>query len=178
MLREIALKYLQGRRTSPGETVQIGWNVLRITEGTTGLDVESLDFKRMASYTTDLGIAEQVHWAQEETLRLLGVEAEDCTLVQSAVVSRSYVPGSLHAFLERSSAAKGHDSGWYVGMQDDPLSVDDVDSFILASLYELSIHDERLARWWLLPVGYRIFLTGEEPTVTKVAGGASDGLIE
>ncbi len=168
MLREIAFKYLREHQARAGETIQIGWHVLRITDGAEGLDVESLDFLQMASFTTDFRIADLIRLAQEDTLHRQAVEAEDSNLMQSAVVSRSYLPLSPFAFIERSTAANGHDSGWYVGMTEEPLNLEDSDSFVLRSLYELTIHDERLAPWWLMPVGCRILLSGEEPTVTKV----------
>lgn len=172
MLRETALRYLQGRDARSGQTVQIGWNVLRITEGPEGLDVESLDFERMASFTADLRIAEQIQRAQEETLRMGGLEPEACNLMQTALVSRSYTPRSPLAFIERCGVSENNSSGWYVGVVDDPLRIDDPDSFILRSLYELTIQDERLARWWLIPVGYRVFLSGDRLELAKVVRSA------
>jgi hypothetical protein len=115
--------------------------------------VESLDFKGMAKFTQDLSLAEEIYRMQNETLLSNGVEEETCHLRQSAVVSKSYVPGHPHAFMERTESAEGHDSGWYIGVWSDPLPMDSANSFSLRSLYELSMADQRVLPFWLMPVG-------------------------
>ena len=168
MLRESALQYLKTRDAKVGETVQLGWFVFRIIEGQVGIDLESLDFRALASFTSDFRIAEQIHWAQNETLRLLGVDELACTLTDPALVSRSYRPGGENTFIERCSPTSDTDCGWYVGVVDESLDINDADSFVHQSLYELTIRDERFARFWLLPVGYRIYFDGDEPRIEEV----------
>lgn len=51
--------------------------------------------------------------------------------MQTAVVSRSYVPGHARAFIKRDGKAKGNDSGWYVGIFDDPADMNDLQSFVV-----------------------------------------------
>lgn len=174
MLREAALQFLKTRDAKVGETVQLGWFVFRIVDGLTGIDLESLDFRAMASFTSDFQIAEQVHWAQHETLRRLGVDELACTLLDPALVSRSYRPGGQNAYIERCPPTSEADSGWYVGVVDETLDFNTADSFLHQSLYELTIHDERFARFWLLPVGYRIYFDSEEPRIEDVESGPRD----
>jgi len=171
MLRESALNFLKTRETKVGETVQIGWFVFRIVEGQDGIDLESLDFKELASFTSDLQIAEQIHWAQHETLKRLGVEELGCTLRDPALVSRSYTPGGTNAFIERCPPTSESDCGWYVGVVDETLDFNEADSFVHQSLYELTIEDQRLARFWLLPVGYRVYFDSDEPRTERVEQG-------
>ncbi len=56
MLRELALQYLKTLAAKVGETVQLGWFVFRIIDGPNGIDLETLDFKAVASFTTDFQI--------------------------------------------------------------------------------------------------------------------------
>jgi hypothetical protein len=138
--------------------VQLGWFTFRIASDSVPPEIESLDFCAIASFTTDFSAAERVRDQQWRTLCRCGVTEEPCSLIQTALVSRSYTPGSPNAFLERQSAAQNRDSGWYVGVLDDRQDMSDQHSFELRSLYELSIADERMTPFWLLPVGKKVML--------------------
>ena len=158
-IQRLAQAWLDMRPHKAGETVQFGWFIFRIvSEGSPPL-LETLDFKAIASFTTDFTKVEQIHVAQQKMLEANGVEGEDCTLRHSALVSRSYAPGLKDAFLKRDDPLKGNASGWYVGVENETLDIDNnLDSFVLKSLYELSIKDERMYPYWLLPVGTTVFL--------------------
>lgn len=168
MLRETCLEYLRTQNAKAGETVQCGWFIFKAVEGAQGLDLVTLDFKAIASFTDDFQITEQVHWSQQETLRRLDASEQGCTLRSPALVSRSYHPGTPEAYLERCEPVSEGDSGWYVGVINEPLDLDDTQSFVHQSLYELTIHDERFARFWLLPAGYRIYFDGDEPRIKRL----------
>ena len=101
-------------------------------------------------------------------MRRLGASAVDCTFMQPALVSRSYSPASRSAFIERGQPTNQSDSGWYIGVVGDGLDMGDAGSFVHQSLYELSIRDQRLVRFWLLPVGYRVYFDQDEPRIEKV----------
>lgn len=158
MLGRAIEAFLSGRRVAVGETVQAGWLVFRVVGLGPPLKLESLDFVRMASFTTDLSRAEVIYRDQQAMLRRHGVEEELCTVMHSAIVSKSYRPGHPSAFLKRDDPSEGHSSGWYVGVLNDPFSMDDDSTFELRSLYELSIADERMTPFWLMPVGTTVFL--------------------
>ena len=143
--------FLAARRIAPGETVQFGWLVFRIAEVGPPIRLESLDFKNMASWTEDLSRAEEVHAQQSAALKTRGVAEEPCTLLQSAVTSKSYSPGHPAAFMSRSQPTSPNDSGWYIGTLDDQLDLANPESLELKSLYELSISDPRLTPYWLMP---------------------------
>jgi hypothetical protein len=168
MLRESALDYLLTREAKPGETVQVGWFVFRIIHLDGQLDLETLDFKALASFTRDFTVAEHLYRAQGETLRQLGEQPNERTLMQPALVSHSYTPLSTKAFIERHAPTNSNDSGWYVGLMNETLDTENAASFVHQSLYELSINDQRFARFWLLPAGYRVYFDCEEPRIEKL----------
>lgn len=173
MLHESVLDHLRTVDAKVGETVQFGWFVFRVIGGNDRLDLETLDFRQVASFTTDFKIPEQIYWAQHETLRRLGAKEMPCVLNNPALVSRSYQPRGLNTFIERCSPTFDGDCGWYVGVIDKTIDFNDPASFVHRSLYELTIHDERLARFWLLPVGYRVYFDQSEPRVEKTEQGVS-----
>jgi hypothetical protein len=158
MIERAIQEYLASCKVAVGETVQLGWLILRIAELGPPAVVESLDFKHMASFTRDLSSAECVFLKQQAMLKAHEVEEEPCTLSHSAIVSKSYRPGHPDAFMKRDGGIEGHSSGWYIGVIDDPLSMEEESTFELRSLYELSIADERFVPYWLLPVDTTIFL--------------------
>ena len=145
--------YLSSRPHKVGETVQFGWFIFRIAAAGQPPRVESLDFRQIASFTEDFSEVERIHTLQAATLARFRAEESPCTLWQSALVSLSYHPGRADTFLKRQSPTDSNDSGWYVGVQDEARSMEDVSSFARRSLYELTIHDGRMAGYWLLPEG-------------------------
>ena len=163
MIREQALQHLKALGARPGETAQFSWFVFRLTETDGELDIETLDFEGVASFTNDFQLVERIHSAQMQVLREEQVSPAFCNLRQVAACSKSYTPGSPLAFISRVAAAEGGQSGWYVGIVDDPLDVNDPDNVGVKSLYEISIKDRRLLPFWLLPAGYRVVFEGKTP---------------
>ncbi|BDS07493.1 hypothetical protein NT6N_25330 [Oceaniferula spumae] len=167
------LEELHRRGVKPGETIMCGWLWFRAVEGAEEIELETLDFKAMASFTRDLSAAQVIHTVQQERLKSYGATEEPCNMMQTAFVSKSIIPGSDSIFLNRQEAASESDSGWYVGMVDESRDLEDPETFEHRSLYELTISDDRLASWWLLPVGTHVFFDRAEPYAERVeqAGG-------
>jgi hypothetical protein len=160
MLNEFSLaepvkRYLSQVSHAAGETVQLGWFFFRILRAGSPPRIQSLDFKAMASWTEDFSAAERLHERQRHVLRLYRVPACPCTLRDSACVSVSYRPGHPCAYMERLQSVSANDSGWYVGTDEGSRRDAHLE---LRSLYELTIHDDRLAPFWLLPVGTKVRL--------------------
>jgi hypothetical protein len=161
-MKSLVQRYLSEVTHRPGETIAFGWFIFRILEAGTPPEVESLDFKEMASFTTNFSAADRVRDLQFAALCRCQVNEEPCNFMQTALVSRSYSPDREDAFLERQTRSENHDAGWYVGVLDEQLDLDDPDSFELKSLYEISIRDGRAIPYWLLPVGTTVILaTGD-----------------
>jgi hypothetical protein len=72
MLEQAIQSYLSSRKVAVGETVVCGWLVFRVTGFGPPIKLESLDFMRMASFTTDLRRAEVIYREQQEMLRRHG----------------------------------------------------------------------------------------------------------
>ena len=157
-IRAKVLKFLADRQAKDGETVKYSWFIFDAIVNDKQLELHTLDFEKMASYTTDFTAVETIHAEQMNVLAEEKAEPCRCALCHSATISRSYTPGHEFAFIERQDELEGNDSGWYVGVTDDPLDVNNPDNLHLQSLYELTIHDRRLAPYWLLPVGYRVYV--------------------
>jgi hypothetical protein len=152
MIEQAVQKYLADGRVVVGEIVHAGWLVFRIASEGPPAELESLDFKNIASFTKDLSEAEAIFEMQADMLRIHSAEEEPCTLRHTAIVSKSYAPGHPKAFMKRDATAKDKASGWYVGVLDDPLSMEDAGTFLALSLYELSIADRRMLPYWLMPL--------------------------
>ena len=162
MVKQLAQQHVAKRPHKPGETIQFGWFIFRIANDAQPPEIESLDFKEIASFTTDFSAVEQIHALQRSALARSGREEEGCALWQSAIVSLSYSPGREDTFLKRDAPTDANDSGWYVGVFDEQRSMTEAASFTRRSLYELTIRDMRMAAFWLLPRGTAVTVaTGE-----------------
>lgn len=106
MIKHLVQQHLVGRPHKPGETVQFGWFIFRIASSG---EIETLDFKEMASFTMEFSVVESIHALQRSTLARVGRGEEECTLRHSAVVSVSYYPGHVDAFLERNTPTNASD---------------------------------------------------------------------
>ena len=167
MIREQALEHLKTQGAKSGELVQFSWFVFRLTETDSELDIETLDFRETASFTKDFEQVEQIHAAQVQVLQQEQVDPEFCNLRQCAICSKSYAAGSPQAFITRIGPAEEAEAGWYVGVNDDPLDVDNPQNLSIKSLYEICTRDRRFLPYWLLPQGYRVAFGGEEPEIVR-----------
>ena len=103
MIKEDVLDYLRNRNAKLGETVQYGWFIFRLVDANGSLDVETTDFKQMASFTSDFSVAERIHTEQLRVLESEGVDLAICNLQQYALVSKSYHPKVSNPFISRDS---------------------------------------------------------------------------
>ncbi|WP_425614158.1 hypothetical protein NA78x_004019 [Anatilimnocola sp. NA78] len=166
-LRSNVLDFLSTRTVKHGESVEYGWFIFQAIVENGQLDLETLDFLAMASFTRDFGPVERIDAEQSAVLAKQRVEPERCALWHAALISRSYMPGSPRAFMERLDQLEGNKSGWFVGVADDPLDVNEPANLHFQSLYELTIHDARFAPYWLLPVGFHVEFDGNRPAITS-----------
>jgi hypothetical protein len=136
--------------------------VLRVTREAGGRNgIETLDFKDMATFTTDLTRLAEIHAMQMEALHAHAVEADMCTNRHAAMVSNAYYPHHPSAFMLRMHSAEASESGWYIGVEGEPLAKSDPRRCSFVSTYELSLQDDRLLPYWLFPGGYTIAFDGD-----------------
>jgi hypothetical protein len=124
-LRSNILDWLSTRTVKHGESVEYGWFIFQAVVEKDRLDLETLDFLATASFTRDFGPVERIDAEQSAVLADQQVEPERCTLWHAALISRSYTPGAPLAFMERLNQLEDNKSGWYVGVADDPLDVNE-----------------------------------------------------
>jgi hypothetical protein len=167
MIREQALEFLKAEGAKPGEKAQFSFFLFNLVETEGELDIETLDFKSIASFTKDFEIVERIHAAQMQVLQEEHVEPALCNLRQCAICSKSYAAGSPHAFINRIGPAHESEAGWFVGILDDPLDLDNRNNLSVKSLYEIAIRDRRFLPYWLLPPGFGVIFGGEEPQVMR-----------
>lgn len=166
-IRSDVLTFLSNRTVKNGESVEYGWFLFQTVVENGRVDLETLDFKAMASFTRDFRTVALIEAEQSSVLAQQQVEQGDCALWHAALISRSYTPGTPHAFMHRLDDLEANKSGWYIGVADDPLDVNEPVNLHCQSLYELTIHDRRLAPYWLLPVGFLVEFDGERPAITS-----------
>jgi hypothetical protein len=166
-IRSKVLDLLLTRTVKHGESVEYGWFIFQTVVENGQLDLETLDFRDLASFTRDFGPVERIDAEQSAVLAKQRVEQESCALWHAALVSRSYTPGVPRAFMERLDPLEGNKSGWFIGVADDPLDVNEPANLHFQSLYELTIHDARFAPYWLLPAGFLVEFDGGRPAITN-----------
>ncbi|MFT3883271.1 MAG: hypothetical protein QM703_26910 [Gemmatales bacterium] len=166
-IRAEVLDFLSTRTVKHGESVEYGWFIFQTVVENGQLDLETLDFHDMASFTRDFGPVERIDAEQSAVLAKEQVEPESCALWHAALISRSYRAGAPCAFMKRLDPLENSMSGWYIGVVDDPLDVNEPANLHFQSLYELTIHDARFAPYWLLPVGFIVEFDSEIPAVTR-----------
>ncbi|MDX1944403.1 MAG: hypothetical protein SFU86_03275 [Pirellulaceae bacterium] len=166
-IRSKVLDFLSTRTVKHGESVEYGWFIFHTVVENGRLDLETLDFRAMASFTRDFGPVERIHAEQSAVLAIQRVEPEWCASWHAALISRSYTPGAPGAFMERLDPLDDNKSGWYVGVADDPLDVNEPANLHFQSLYELTIQDARFAPYWLLPAGFLVEFDGNRPAITN-----------
>ena len=170
-IRSSVLDWLANRTVKHGESVEYGWFIFQTVVENGRTDLETLDFRAMATFTRDFGAVEQINAEQLAVLMQQRTEPEWCALWHAVLISRSYTPGTPRAFMERLDPLEANKSGWYIGVAEDTLDVNDPANLHFQSLYELTIRDARFAPYWLLPVGYLVEFDGDRPAITNRCSG-------
>lgn len=165
MIKDAVLELLRSRNAKPGESVEFSWFCFQVCGTATQLDVETLDFQKMASFTGDFSVVEQIHAQQMEVLEKQRVEPLRCTLRQYGRADTYYDPGDPDAFLYRVSAAVEDYSGWVIGTRSQPVPLNNLQRHDRISLYEICLRDRRFLPFWLLPEGWSVVFENGEPQV-------------
>jgi hypothetical protein len=76
--------FLSTQAVKDGETVEYGWFIFKVTTDAGKTDLQTLDFRAMASFTSDFSAPERIHQAQHATLAQEGVAPSPCTLRHAA----------------------------------------------------------------------------------------------
>lgn len=166
-MKDKIIKYFGAENLKQDETIEFSWFIFKVIEKNNSIDLQTLDFKSMGSFNQDFELIENLHRSQAKTLANENVEADPCNLRQYAIVSKSYNPESNAYFISRDTKQDGNNSGWYLGMLNETLDINNPENLKIVSLYELSIQNKKLIPYWLLPVGYQVVFTDNVTIQTR-----------
>lgn len=164
-MKDQIIEFLKERETKHGETVDHGFFRFLINKESDRLSLRILDFEKMASWIDDFAIVNEIESEQQAVLRYQGVNETDCNFMKVVFISKSYEPYSPLAFMKREEPAFENDSGWYLGMTNESLSLENPDNIGKMSVYEASINDKRLLPFWLLPFNWWVELKTTAGTI-------------
>jgi hypothetical protein len=151
-----------GTRFKAGETVQLGWAVLRLIDRPDGtLGVLEPDLRGSLKWVESVDQSLFETWRQQEVLRSLGLDEyfSPPRQAQRAVVCTRVweSPGLL---MGRAKSTEALDSGWFVGCTDEGHDHEAAESLQAVPLIELAARSPALAQFFALPVGSDVAVRG------------------
>ena len=166
MLEELK-NYVKKVNAKPGEVIQFGWLIIKVTGGSGSLEYEAMDFVGDGRYTSDLRKVSEIFEKQLATLKLNEAKTELCNHQQCALVPRELLnEGEINrVYMIRTHKAERNDSGWFIGLDDESVDIDDHENLIFVSTYSLSIKFPELLPFWLLPIGFEVDFENGVPKV-------------
>jgi hypothetical protein len=153
LLRFFEQRVAQGEKFRSGESLQVGWMLLRVLEP----DMKAVPVKFVDSVDSTL-----MHLRnQQDIVRSLHppVEPDFPSLRQSAVVHVNYKKAS-RILLTRNGAVDGVDSGWWLSDLGDQAGSQDPTRFIKTSLYQLGVDRPDLVKFFAVPTGLQVVVDG------------------
>jgi hypothetical protein len=142
-----------GTRLHIGETIQIGWMLVRIEEGPTGaLRLTEPDMKSFPVHFIDSVDRTLVHLRnQNDVVRSLALATDPHfpSLRQSAVVHVNYKHATSVSM--KREVAEGLSSGWVITDTQDSAGLRDPARFLTTSLYQLGADRPELIKFFALP---------------------------
>lgn len=151
-----------GTKFKPGQTVQLGWATLRLTQREDGtLGVLEPDLKHELKWTESVDQSLFETWRQKEVLESLGLSDRadfPRQALQAIVCSRVWE--STGFLMGRAEASAPTDSGWFIGCMDEAHDHQATEALTVIPLIELAVRLPPLAQFLALPVGVDVIATG------------------
>ena len=151
-----------GTRFKPGQTVQLGWATLRLTQRDDGtLGVLEPDLKHELKWIESVDQSLLETWRQKEVLDSLGLlERADYPrqALQAVVCSRTWDAPTL--MMGRTEPSAPTDSGWFVGCMDDGHDHQSPDALTVVPLIEIAVKVPPLTQFFALPTGSDVVVSG------------------
>ncbi|MFL9981948.1 immunity protein Imm33 domain-containing protein [Paraburkholderia sediminicola] len=164
-----------GTRLNIGETMQVGWMLVRIEEGQAGpLRLTEPDMKSFPVNFIDSVDRTLVHLRnQNDVVRSLfpAIDSYFPSLVQSAVVHVNY-KHSTSVSLTRK-VAEGASSGWVFTDTEDSAGLRDPARFLTTSLYQLGMDRPELIKFFALPPMLEVSIDNRRTRVSGPNGALS-----
>lgn len=161
-----------GKRFKAGETVQLGWATLRLTQRTDGtLGVLEPDLAHELKWVEGVDQSLVETWRQKEVLSSLGLlERADFPRQALHAVVCTQAFDTPSKMLGRTDAHGQTDSGWFVGCFDDDHDHQREDALTVMPLVEIATRAPLLTQFFALPAGtdlviapggVQVFIDGE-----------------
>ena len=160
LLRYLENRVSGGSKFQHGETMQVGWMVTMLEDGTEGkLRVKEPDMKVVPVQFIDSVTHTLLHLrTQKDVVESLvpRVDPDFPSLVHSVVVHANYK--SARRVLLTRAAAEGADSGWWLTDLDDTEGAQDPTRFSRTSLYQLGVDRPDLIKFFAMPAGLQVVI--------------------
>ena len=101
-LKQIVQRYLATIPYKVGEMIQLGWFIFRVADQSIPPEIESLDFLKLVSFTTDFSAAERIHSLQTAVKNVTVLMHRDAIFVSQP----SFQEDTLHFEKTHLSNAK------------------------------------------------------------------------
>lgn len=151
-----------GSRFKPGQTVQLGWATLRLTQRDDGtLGVLEPDLKAELKWIESVDQSLLETWRHKEVLDSLGLlERADFPrqALQAVVCSRAF--GAPTFMMGRTEPSAPTDSGWFVGCMDEAHDHQSPDALTVVPLIEIAVKVPPLTQFFALPRGTDVVVSG------------------
>ena len=161
---------------TPGNRIQVGWNFFQVVETEGGLELLSPDYRKnpFTDTTTDLSQALELFGGQMSALRRAGrPPVVDVSFQDTLVVRWSALQAPL-VYLQRLTAVRPPDSGWYLGPLGEPRSDDPKDYTRLYTYQLLDICPQGLS---LLPFPPGTLAVFDHGTLVEAVDGENQKLL-
>lgn len=151
-----------GKRFQPGQTVQLGWASLRLTQRDDGtLGVLEPDLREELTWIESVDQSLLETWRHKEVLESLGLlDRADFPrqALQAIVCTRAW---EAHTFMMgRTEPSAPTDSGWFVGCMDDSHDHQAPDALTVVPLIEIAVKVPPLTQFFALPGGTDVVISG------------------
>ncbi|MDP2273411.1 MAG: hypothetical protein Q8N23_02450 [Archangium sp.] len=151
-----------GTRFKPGQTVQLGWATLRLTQRDDGtLGVLEPDLKHELKWIESVDQSLLETWRQKEVLASLGLlEKADYPrqALQAVVCSRTWDAPAF--MMGRTEPSAPTDSGWFVGCMDDAHDHQSPEALSVVPLIEIAVKVPPLTQFFAMPQGTDVVVSG------------------
>ena len=151
-----------GTQFKPGQTVQLGWATLRLTQRDDGtLGVLEPDLKHELKWVESVDQSLFETWRQKEVLDSLELlERADYPrqAFQAIVCSKTFETNAF--MLGRTEPHAPSDSGWFVGCMDGAHDHQKPEALSVVPLIEIAVKVPPLTQFFALPAGTDVVVTG------------------
>lgn len=159
-----------GEKYKVGETIQIGWIMLKLFDEDGKLCLCEPDFRSPQINYEDKSVTHALEdmFTQQFVAGALGLEEELdwSNLHYGAIVCKRFGEVPMSFYMQRSEPQDEGDSGWFFGCMFDDCDHQNMVNLKLTTLYSCAVLNPPLVRFYALPEGCEIVRVSEADDVT------------